>query len=114
MLKVMVQEIIGYVFSRLDQINEYLHNVYVYNKILGIVLLPLSFAAFYTPNRITEILLLMTIVFYLFSVIFKIIRGFQIIIKNDVFILYTILYLCTLEILPILIGYKILKTLAYS
>src|SRR4030042_5712315 len=112
MLKLIVQKIIGYVFSRIEQINDYLHNVYVYNKILGIVLLPLSFAAFYTQNRITEILLLITIVFFLFSVLFKIIRGFQIIIKNDVFILYTILYLCTLEILPIMIGYKILKTLA--
>jgi len=110
--KTILQKMIGYIFYRLDQINEYLHNVYVYNKILGIFLLPLSFAAFYTPVKITEILLIAAILFYLFSLLFKIIRGFQIIIKNDVFIFYSILYLCTLEILPIFIGYRIFKTLA--
>jgi hypothetical protein len=110
--KAVVQKIIGFIFYKLDQINEYLHNVYVYNKILGIFLLPLSFAAFYTPNKITEILLIAAIVFYVLSLVFKIIRGFQIIINNDVFIFYSILYLCTLEILHVIIGYKIFKTLA--
>jgi hypothetical protein len=110
--KVILQKLIGFVFDRLELINEYLHHVYVFNKILGIILLPLSFAAFYTPENITEILLLATIVIYILSVLFKIIRGFQIIINHDIFILYTILYLCTLEILPIIIGYKILKSLA--
>jgi hypothetical protein len=100
------------VFYRLDQINEYLHNVYVYNKILGIFLLPITFAAFYTSDNMAEILLIAAILFYIFSLIFKIIRGFQIIIKNDVFIFYSILYLCTLEILPIIIGIKIFKSLA--
>ncbi len=109
--KTILQKVIGFFFDKLDQINEYLHNVYVYNKILGIFLLPLSFAAYYTPVKITEILVAAAILFYVFSLLFKIIRGFQIIIKNDVFIFYSILYLCTLEILPIIIGIKIFKTL---
>ena len=110
--KAILQKLTGFIFYKLDQINEYLHNVYVYNKILGIVLLPVSFAAYYTPVKLTEILLITAIMFYIFSLLFKIIRGFQIIIKNDVFIFYSILYLCTLEILPIIIGIKIFKTLA--
>ncbi len=110
--KVVLQKLTGFIFYKLDQMNEYLHNVYVYNKILGIFLLPLSFAAFYTPGKITEVLLAAAILFYVISLFFKIIRGFQIIIKNDVFIFYSILYLCTLEILPVIIGYKIFKTLA--
>jgi hypothetical protein len=110
--KALLQKAIGFIFSRLGQINEYLHNVYVYNKILGILLLPLAFAAFYTPDNIAEILLITAILFYFFSLIFKIIRGFKIIIENEVFIFYSILYLCTLEILPIIIGIKIYKSLA--
>ena len=110
--KAIFQKIIGFVFYRLDQINEYLHNVYVYNKILGIFLLPLTFAAFYTPDNIAEILLVAAILFYIFSLIFKVIRGFQIIFKNDVLIFYSILYLCTLEILPVIIGIKLFKSLA--
>ena len=111
-IKTLLQKIIGFVFNASFQINEYLHNVYVYNKSLGIILLPIAFAAFYSSAGIAEILLFAAIIFYFLSVLFKIIRGFQIIIKNDVFIFYTILYLCSLEILPLIIGYNYLKTLA--
>jgi hypothetical protein len=41
------------------------------------------------------------------SYIMRLYRGFQIIIKKDIFLFYLILYLCTLEILPVLLGYKL-------
>jgi len=48
----------------------------------------------------------------LFSMYFvRITRSIQIIIKKDVLLFYTILYLCTLEILPVLIGIKLVKSL---
>ncbi len=111
-LKSLIQKLIGYIFDRLNQINEYLHNVYVFNKSLGIVIIPLSFASFYTQNRISETLFIIVAGIYILSLFLKIIRGFQIILKHDIFILYSILYLCTLEILPVLIGYKFIKTLS--
>jgi hypothetical protein len=45
------------------------------------------------------------------GIIFKIIRGYQIIIRKDVLFIYLILYLCTLEILPLLLGYKVFMSL---
>jgi hypothetical protein len=34
-------------------------------------------------------------------------RGIKILMNKDVLIFYLILYLCTLEILPLLLGYKL-------
>ena len=111
-IKTLLQKLIGFIFDRLSQVNEYLHNVYVVNKSLGIILIPLSFASFYTQNKITEALFMIVAGIYVLSLFLKIIRGFQIILKHDIFILYSILYLCTLEILPVLLGYKFIKSLS--
>jgi hypothetical protein len=43
--------------------------------------------------------------------IWKAIRGYQIIKRKDIAIFYLILYLCTLEILPLLLGYKFVTSL---
>lgn len=110
-LKALFQKFIGYIFSSVYQINEYLHNVYVFNKSFGIVILPISFSAYYTQHNISEILILTIVAIYIFSLLFKIVRSFQIIIKHDIFIFYLILYLCTLEFLPVMIGYKFIKSL---
>ncbi|MBN2612081.1 MAG: DUF4271 domain-containing protein [Bacteroidales bacterium] len=110
-LKTLIIKLIGYIFLQGNLVNDYLHNANIYNKILGIVLIPFLFATFYTDPEIAEILLYVMVVIYFLSLVFKIIRGFQIIIKYDIFIFYSILYLCTLEILPLIIGYKFINSL---
>lgn len=101
----------GYLFQMMPITLEYIHNIYLINKNLGIVLMPLLFTSIYTTPVLSKILLTASFALVTFAALFKIIRGFQIIIKNGVLLFYSILYLCTLELLPLVIGSKLLITL---
>jgi hypothetical protein len=110
-IKLAIIYINGYIFQMMQATSEYVHNIYLINKNLGIILLPLIFGIIFTPPIVSKSLLI--VVFSLVSIgtIFKIIRGFQIIIKNKVLLFYSILYLCTLELLPLALGSKLLIAL---
>ncbi|MBN1949622.1 MAG: DUF4271 domain-containing protein [Bacteroidales bacterium] len=99
---------IGFIFDWTNAVNAQLHTYYLLNKNLGLFLLPLVFISIYTNPFYSKIMLFIGIGMFVLSTIFRIIRGFQIIIKNGVLIFYAILYLCTLELLPIVIGSRII------
>jgi hypothetical protein len=92
-------------------VSEYTHNNFIINKSIGIVLFPLVFAVCYVPEKLVPLLLFAGLIAIGAGIIFKIIRGYQIIIRKDVLFIYLILYLCTLEILPLLLGYKVFMSL---
>ncbi len=101
----------GIVFNSLPVISEYIHNIYLINKNIGIILLPVIFISLYTPGYISKIILLTTLGIVSVATIFKYIRGLQIIIKNDILKFYSFLYLCTLEVLPLVVSFKIIISL---
>ncbi len=101
----------GIVFNSLAVISEYIHNIYLINKNVGIILLPVIFISLYTPEVLSKIILLTALGIVSVATIFKYIRGLQIIIKNDILKFYSFLYLCTLEVLPLVVCYKIIITL---
>jgi hypothetical protein len=101
----------GIVFNSVSVISEYIHNIYLINKNLGIILLPLIFAALYTSANISKIIIFTGLVIVCIATLFKYIRGLQIIIKNDILKFYSFLYLCTLELLPLVVSFKIIITL---
>ncbi len=101
----------GIVFNSVSVISEYVHNIYLINKNLGIILLPFIFAALYTSPNISKIIVFTGLVIVCIATLFKYIRGLQIIIKNDILKFYSFLYLCTLELLPLVVSCKIIITL---
>ncbi|MBA7536101.1 hypothetical protein ES705_28363 [subsurface metagenome] len=106
--RIVMLYITGIVFNSLSIISEYIHNIYLINKNLGIILLPLVFASLYTSLHISKIILLIGIGIVCIATFFKYVLGLPIIIKNDVLLFYSFLYLCTLELLPLVIGSKII------
>jgi hypothetical protein len=111
LFRIFVLRFTGYLFVNQSLFNEYIHNTFVVNKGIGIALFPVIIAAHYfPPTMITEILMIGTVILLL-AFILKAIRAYQIIIRKDILIFYLILYLCTLEILPLLLGYKIIISL---
>jgi len=90
------------------EVNEYLFSISVYNRILGLFLLPITaiiaFVPFYQPELFMFAGLAIIAVFYLLSLA----RGAKIFLKKHFSILYLILYLCTLEFLPLLLIYNLL------
>ena len=101
----------GFLFMAQPVFSEYIHNTSVINKGMGIALFPVVIMAHYLPYGIISLVLIMGLILFAVAFIFKGIRGYQIIIRKDVLIFYLILYLCTLEILPLLLGYKFVTSL---
>lgn len=110
-LKVIIHKTAGYIFNLSNLVNEYLHHTYVINKSLGIILFPVTFAAFFAVDKTADFMVIAGILFCIASFLIKIFRSTEIIIQNGIFNFYSILYLCTLEFLPIIVGYRLLKIL---
>lgn len=110
LLKYVVYKILGFILKEENTTSEYLHNLLIYNKILGITLLPITVSIPYIDPIMHKPLIILGIMMYIIFFIMSIIRGFLITIRTNVSIFYLILYLCTLEILPIIILIKFLKT----
>lgn len=102
--------LLGYLFDARPVYREYVHNTLIINKVLGISLLPLVLALFYIQPSLWESVFYTATILIALMLVYRYIRAIQIIIKHKVFLLYSILYLCTLEILPVLVGIKIVVT----
>jgi hypothetical protein len=105
--KYLVFNTLGFVFKSKNESKEYISNVWLYNKILGIFIFPIIISTPYIPVEYRPTLMFIGIALVLLSFSFRIIRSFQIAMKIKLSIFYLILYLCTLEVLPILIIVKI-------
>jgi hypothetical protein len=96
----------GLVFNQQTLFREYLYQILVIYKNLGIFFIPVVFCIAYIQENLRIYVIIFALVLIAMAYIFRFIKGFQIIIKKDIKIFYLILYLCTLEILPVLFYYK--------
>jgi hypothetical protein len=98
---------LGFLFEKKKLFSEYRYNISLYNKIYGLLLLPMVIGLLYGGETLyTTIIytgLLMGIIFYFLQLI----RGLEIIVRKDFSVFYLILYLCAFEIFPILVLYKL-------
>lgn len=99
---------IGVLTESNQEILEYLFSITVYNRVLGIFLLPISGVIAFLPlSKVKPILFAgagLIGIFYLMSLL----RGGKIFLKKQFSISYLILYLCTLEFLPLILLYNLL------
>lgn len=99
---------IGFFAEGLPATREYLFNSNQYYRVLGLVLLPVSlvinFATF--PNM--KFMFYIGIILILIVYLLLLLRGARILLMKHFSISYLILYLCTLEILPLVFVYKLM------
>ncbi|WP_299578560.1 DUF4271 domain-containing protein [uncultured Sunxiuqinia sp.] len=92
----------GFVGETSSETTEFLYNMHLYSRILGLFLIPvslvISFGALQNPRLAVFTGLFICAAFY-FLLLF---RGAKILITKHFSIFYLILYLCTLEILPLI------------
>jgi len=98
--------ITGKVFDRKDLFNEYQHEILLIYKNLGIYLIPLVIGLAYITSYLKIYLIYSGLVLLILAYLWRFFKGFQIIINKDILIFYLILYLCILEILPVLVAYR--------
>ncbi len=108
LIRLILYYLAAFIFEWKPAINQQIHSSYLINKNIGLLLLPLVFAVIYTSSSISGILIYIGLGLILIASVFKLIRGFQIILRNGILLLYAFLYLCTLELLPWVIGSKLI------
>ncbi len=108
LIRLILYYLAAFIFEWRPAINQQIHSSYLINKNIGLLLLPLVFAAIYTSSSISGILIYIGLGLILIASVFKLIRGFQIILRNGILLFYAFLYLCTLELLPWVIGSKLI------
>jgi hypothetical protein len=108
-IRVVIHNIAGLLFNSLKIVREYLYNMFVFNKLMGLVVLPLAFLLVYTRGILQEVVLWTSIVIVLGILVLRLIRGVVFSYKKDVLIFYMFLYLCALEIAPLVLLYRWLK-----
>jgi hypothetical protein len=105
-----IMEILKNLLIPFQSIEGYFYTTMQYNKVLGIFLLIISFiGAFILLSNVLPILwigFITTVLFY----IYRIVRGFQLGLQENISFSYLFLYICALEISPALAMAKLLIT----
>ncbi|HPR30442.1 MAG TPA: DUF4271 domain-containing protein [Prolixibacteraceae bacterium] len=105
--KFTLYRISGWLFDSDSETQEYIFYAKTGNRLLGIFLLPIALILFFTGILLTKILLTIAVAIIGIISIINVSRGIAIIAKKVFSIYYIILYLCTLEILPLLLVWRI-------
>lgn len=105
----MLIRLLGWTFNAKNMADEIIINLWTYNILAGLIISPFVISTFFVKSF--AILLLVKIVIFSLIIFFfiKIIRWFEIFFSQRVSILYMILYLCTLEFMPLLVLYKVVS-----
>ena len=105
LVKVGLIKFLGFIFKNQASAYEYNLTGLIYFEIIGLLLLPLCLPAVYQDPQLFSQIGLLIILAGLFI---NLSRGFMVGLSNSKFSLfYLILYLCTLEILPLVVVVKI-------
>ena len=107
--RVLVYNISGFLFNQVRIVREYLYNMFIYNKLSGLLALPLVFMLVYTRGTLQEILFWLTVFVLSAIIIMRLIRAVLYSYRKDVLIFYMFLYLCALEIAPLILLYRWLE-----
>jgi hypothetical protein len=108
-LKFIILKFIGFIFQIDKPITIYIFNIFLINNVLGILFIPLLIGACFLPHSYATLTFNIAILALVLAFIYRIIRGVMIGVSYPNFsIYYLFLYICTLEIAPMLLLLKIL------
>lgn len=98
----------GYVVERTGETGEYLFQMNTFNRVAGIILLPIVLLIAFSPFRQPDVLITAGILIIISLYVLLITRGFITLLKKEFSIFYLFLYFCTLEFLPLVLIYNTL------
>ena len=110
LLKLIGNSILRKILRDPGLIKEYLFEVFLVNKALSVILLPIAIAVAFSNIGKLNILLTVAGIIFLVFIVFRLIQGLIISLSYPISRVYIILYLCTLEILPFLIVWNLFQT----
>jgi len=97
----------GIIFDTREYARQYQLNIMIFNYLIGVILFPIVIIALYWDNTIS---LITGIIITSLLLLYQLLRGIMTGISNKSYnLFYLFLYLCTLEILPLLLIYKVIS-----
>lgn len=108
LVKKTLYKIIGIILRKKEETGEYLYNMDNFKRVAGLIIIPLVAVIAFYPYRQSGIPVLAGVSIIGIIYFLLILRGFRIILKKQFSIFYLFLYFCTLELLPLVLLYKIL------
>jgi len=107
--RLLMLNVAGILFNRIKILREYLYNIFIFNKLMGMAVLPLIFLLVYTRGVLQEVVFWLTIIVVSGIFLMRLIRGVVFSYRKEVLIFYMFLYLCALEIIPLVLLYRWLE-----
>lgn len=108
LVKISVLKILGYVFDKVVLVNEYVFIIFLINQLIGIGFIPVIIFIAYGEQSFQNIFIYAGFTLFVLAFLIKVGRGaITIFSGREMSVFYLFLYICTLEILPLLIGIKL-------
>ena len=109
LIKYLVIRFTGWVFNAKDAAIEYGFVVFLINKLLGVVIIPLLFLIAYANSKVQSIAITIVLCLAILSLAIRYLVSLARIRKNlSITAFHFFIYLCAVEIMPLLIIYKLL------
>jgi hypothetical protein len=106
-LKFLVLKTCGWLFEQEREMATYIFHIFLINNLLGIILLPFICLLAYNESISGNWLIIPPLVFAGLAFFWRLFRGLQIGVSSSSSPLYLFLYLCTLEIAPLMVLIRI-------
>jgi len=107
--RIVLLNLVGFLFHQTKVFREYLYNTFIFNKLMGLVVLSLLLFAVYTRGVVQDVFFWLTLSVVGLIFLMRIMRGMIFSFKKDVLLFYMFLYLCALEIAPLVLLYRWLE-----
>jgi hypothetical protein len=109
-LKFLVLKICGYLFRIDKEMATYIFNIFLINNVVGTLLIPMVLLFAFSTMVSASTLIIVSVFFILGGLLYRIFRGISAGFSSPAFSLYYLfLYLCALEIAPLIVLIKILN-----
>jgi hypothetical protein len=112
LFRILLMKITGELFQRQKLFSEAIFHNFLFNKIAGIILIPFILLIAYTRDIYQDVFVFTGLATFIAVILMRFIRLIIFIYKSVFLLFYFILYLCTLEILPVLVIIKLIFSLS--
>ena len=106
-VKYIFSQVLFFVLNDVSIISEYIFNVSLFNNLLGVIFIPTLCLSYFSSFSFSVILLYLVIPLSLITFVLRLIRLFVIGKTKGISYFYIFLYICTLEILPLVVLFRI-------
>ncbi|MEA3446658.1 MAG: DUF4271 domain-containing protein [Bacteroidota bacterium] len=106
LLKILIYKFIAFLFQIQHVADETIYIWFVINRLTGLVLLPFIITIPFIADNYVIWLIYGGLTAFILLYLLQVLRSLQLFIMNISSVLYSILYLCALEIAPVIIIYK--------